>query len=182
MKKKYRVELSQDERARLTELLRVGKCIAYKRTHAQILLLVDQGEHGPAEPDQRVAEVCCVALNTVANVRKRLVTRGVDAALNRKKQDRPSRLPRFDGAAEARLTQLACGPAPDGRSRWTLELLAEHAVALNIVETVSPETVRRTLKKRAQAAPQQVLVHPEKAQRVVRLHDGERPGGLPQAV
>lgn len=88
-----------------------------------------------------------VHARTIAGVRERLVEQGLEAALNRKKQQRPSREPKLDGKAEARLIALRCGEPPEGRMRWTLQLLADKLVELNVVESVSYETVRRVLKK-----------------------------------
>jgi len=145
MQKKYIVRLSDEERAQLTELTRKGKAAAYKIRHAHILLKADAD--GPAWTDERIAASFSVSVNTVRGVRQRLVEHGLEAALNRKPQAHPSRMPRLDGAGEARLLALRCSTPPAGRARWTLRLLAEQAVALEIVETISHETVRQTLKK-----------------------------------
>jgi transposase len=145
MNKKYIVRLSDEERSPLTELTRKGKAAAYKIRHAQILLKADT--NGPAWTDERIAESFSVSLNTVQGVRQRLVEQGLEAALNRKQQVRPSRSPRLDGEGEARLIALRCSEPPAGHARWTLRLLADQAVALDIVETISHETVRQTLKK-----------------------------------
>jgi len=145
MHKKYIVRLSDEERAQLTELTRKGKAAALKIRHAHILLKADA--HGSAWTDAKIAESFAVSVNTVLGVRQRLVEHGLEAALNRKPQQRPSRTPRLDGEGEARLIALRCGEPPAGHARWTLRLLADQAVALDIVETISHETVRQALKK-----------------------------------
>jgi transposase len=145
MNKKYIVRLSNEERRQLTELTSKGKAAAYKIRHAHILLKADAD--GPAWTDAKIAESFSVSVNTVLGVRQRLVEQGLEAALNRKQQDRPSRAPRLDGAGEARLIALRCSEPPAGHARWTLRLLADQAVALEIVEAISHETVRQALKK-----------------------------------
>lgn len=157
--KKYVVELAEVERAELSTLVDRGKVAAHKRRHAQILLKADQGEHGPAWTDERVAEAFEVHPNTVRGIRQRFVEEGLQAALNRKKQrNRKGPPPRLDGAQEARLIALACGPAPEGRARWTLRLLADKVVELGIVDKpIAHQTIWERLKKRAQAPPLAVL-------------------------
>jgi transposase len=145
MNKKYIVRLSDAERAQLTALIRKGKAAAYKIRHAHILLKADAA--GPAWTDARIAESFSVSVNTVLGVRQRFVEQGLEAALNRKPQAQPSRAPRLDGEGEARLIALRCSTPPDGHARWTLRLLADQAVALEIVEAISHETVRQVLKK-----------------------------------
>jgi len=145
--KKYIVTLTADERTYLSELTRTGKTAAYKLTHARILLKADQAEGGPAWPDEQIAQALEVSVATIERLRQRFVEQGLEAALCRKKQDRPSRQPILDGAAEARLIALACSQPPKGRARWTLRLLADQLVELEVVEAVSHETVRQTLKK-----------------------------------
>lgn len=147
MNKRYVVKLGKDERRELSELVKKAKIAAKKRTHAQVLLLVDSGKHGPAWTDVAIAEACQVTVRTVENIRKRLVLEGLEAALNRKKQTRPSRGKILDGEKEAKVVALCCGSAPSGHARWTLRLLAERVVELDIVESISHETVRRCLKK-----------------------------------
>ena len=147
MAKKYLVTLTADERERLTGLVSAGKRSALTLTRARILLKADQADGGPAWDDARIAEALDCGLRTVERVRQRFVERGLEPALGRKPQDRPSRERRFDGAAEARLIALACSPPPDGRARWTLKLLADKLVELEVLDAVSDETVRRVLKK-----------------------------------
>jgi transposase len=144
---KYVVRLSAEERQELEEVLRKGKAAAQRRRHAQILLKVDEGPLGPAWTNDRTAEAVGVSAQTVINVRRRLVERGFAAALGRKKQARPFRAIVLDGEKEARLIALACGKPPAGHARWTLRLLADRLVELQVVESVSLETVRKALKK-----------------------------------
>jgi transposase len=144
---KYKVTLTAEERGQLHDLIRAGKAAAKKLTHARILLKADAAEGGPAWPDERIAEAVDVSTDTIGRVRQRFVEEGLEAALVRKKQDRPSRERTLDGRAEARLIALACSAPPAGRKAWTLRLLADRLVELEIVETVSHETVRRVLKK-----------------------------------
>lgn|SRR5512134_528235 len=141
---KYRVYLSDDERATLRELLAGGVLPTRQLTRARILLKAD--ENGPAWTDNQIATALEVSGNTVAKVRRQFVSEGLSGALER---HRPQRTYRrcLDGAGEAYLIALACGPAPDGHSQWTLRLLAERLVELGYVEQVSYETVRRVLKK-----------------------------------
>ena len=146
MKKLYRVTLTAGERAHLQELLSKGKAAARTLAHARVLLKADEGVDGPRLTDEQIAEAVEVNRSTVERVRMRCVEEGVEAAL----RPRPSRQlhPRkLDGVQEARLVTLACSPAPKGRGRWSLRLLADKLVELEIVDDISHETVRQTLKK-----------------------------------
>src|SRR5436190_17576258 len=145
--KKYLVTLTAEERDRLTGLVSAGKRSALTITRARILLKADQADGGPAWDDARIAEALGCGHRTVERVRQRFVEQGLDAALSHKPQDRPSRERTLDGAAEARLIALACSATPDGRKAWTLRMLADELVELEVVESVSHETVRRVLKK-----------------------------------
>jgi transposase len=148
MKKVFVVRLANEERLGLESLVRKGKKVsALKVTRARILLKADQGDKGEAWTDAEIAEALDVAPKSVFNIRRRWVEEGLDAALSRKKQERPSRLRKLDGKAEAKLVATCCGPAPKGRARWTLRLLADKLVELDAVESISPETVRGSLKK-----------------------------------
>ena len=149
--KRYRVKLTSEERTQLTELLSKGKAAARTLTHARILLKADEGVAGPRLSDEAIAEALDVNRSTVERVRTRCVEEGFEAAL----RPRPSRQvhPRkLDGVQEAHLVTLACSPAPNGRGRWTLRLLADTLVELEIVDGISHETVRQTLKKTVMAA------------------------------
>lgn len=145
MNKRYIVRLTTEEREGLDALVKRGKGQAYKIKHANILLAVDAD--GPGWPDEGAAEAFRCHVGTVRNVRQRFVEQGLERALARKPQAEPSRQRILDGRGEVRLTALACSQAPDGRSRWTLKLLADKLVELDVVETISEQTVRRALKK-----------------------------------
>jgi len=145
MNKKYLVRLDDAERSFLKKMVRKGKAAAYKIKHANILLKVDAD--GPEWSDEETAEAFGCHPNTVRNVRQRLVEQGFEEAVERRKQEQPSREKIFDGKKEARLIATSCSQPPEGRRAWTLELLADRVVELKIVETVSPSTVGRTLKK-----------------------------------
>ena len=146
MKKKYIVTLTQEEREMLQEMLSRGKAAARKLTHARILLKADAADGGPNWNDERIAEGLEVGRATVERVRKEFVEEGLEAALERRKPRRVY-LRKLDGDGEAHLVALACGKPPEGRSRWTLQLLADRMVELQYVEEISYQTVRRTLKK-----------------------------------
>jgi transposase len=145
--KRYVVTLTAEEREQLYELITVGKAAARKLMHARILGKADAAPGGPDWPDDRIAEAFGVSTATVGRVRRRFVEHGLEAALVRKTQDRPSRPRKIDGRAEAHLIALACSPPPDGRAEWTMQLLADRLVALRVVDAVCDETVRRVLKK-----------------------------------
>jgi transposase len=147
MKKTFVVRLTEAERLELDALVCKGKASALSIARARILLKADQGKQGEAQTDAQVAEALSVAAKTVFNVRRRWVEEGLEAALRRKKQDGPSRARKLDGVAEAKLVATCCGPAPQGRARWTLRMLAGKLVELEVVPSISAETVRSTLKK-----------------------------------
>ena len=145
--KKYLVTLTPDERDHLGDLLRKGKASALVLTRARILLKADQAEGGPALDDGAIADELEVGLRTISRVRRRFVERGFEDCVRRKKQDRPSRVRTLDGAAEAKLIAVACSDPPDGRAAWTMQMLADKLVELEVVEAISDETVRRAMKK-----------------------------------
>jgi hypothetical protein len=139
---KYAVRLTEEERAHLRTLIGQGAAPARKLTHARILLKADQGEGGAAWADAAIAGALEIHSATVGRVRRSFVEQGLDAALVRKAPDRV--YPRvLDGAAEAHLIALVCSDPPAGRERWTLRLLADELVRLEVVETISHETIRR---------------------------------------
>ena len=145
-KTKYVVELTEAERAQLRTLIGSGEAPARMLTHARILLKANQGEGGAAWTDAAIAGALEVHPTTVARVRRAHVETGLDAALARKAPDRV--YPRvLDGVAEAHLIAVACSDPPTGRERWTLRLLADELVRLEVVPAVSYETVRRTLQQ-----------------------------------
>jgi transposase len=145
--KKYKVTLEPEERQALHDLIAAGKAAARKLTHARILLKADAAEGGPAWRDEQIAEALEVSPATVERVRQRFVEQGLDAALDRKLRDHPARPPKLDGRAEARLIALACSAPPEGRAVWTMQLLADKLVELEVVDSISDETVRVALKK-----------------------------------
>lgn len=145
MNKKYIVRLTNEEREDLRALISKGRAAANKIKHANILLKVDAD--GEVWTDERAANVFSVHPNTVRGIRQRFVEEGLDSALNRRKQSWPSRKPLLDGEKEARLIALRCSEPPQGYARWTLHLLADNLVALKVVESISHETVRQSLKK-----------------------------------
>ena len=147
MAKRYRVELAETERTELKQLTRRNRTGAKKFIHARTLLLCDSGPHGPAWPNARVAEALGVTSRTVENTKRRLVEGGMDVALNRKKRETPPRESIFDGAKEARLIALACSSPPEGRKRWTVRLLAEQLVLLEVFDHISKSSVQNALKK-----------------------------------
>ena len=144
--KRYRVRLSAEEQEELKGLVSRGRAAAYKQTHARILLLVDEAPEDGAMKDEEIARVLKVGSATVERIRRRCVEEGVEAALGRRQQ--VNRRPRkLDGDGEARLVAMACSQPPEGRAGWTLQLLADRLVECEIVESISTETVRQTLKK-----------------------------------
>ena len=146
MARKYRVTLSAAERDELTALLGKGKVSARKLAHARVLLQVDESTTEAGSTDEQAAQALNLSRRTVERVRERFVEQGLAAALLPKPSTR--RYERaFDGAQEAQLIALACSAPPAGKSRWTLRLLAEQAVEWKIVDAVSHESVRQTLKK-----------------------------------
>jgi transposase len=147
MKKKYPVILSEAERDQLKSLIAAGTAPARKLTHARILLKADQSTEGPGWVDEQVADAVETSQPTVARVRKQYFEEGLEAALNRRPPNRVYQR-KLDGKQEARLIALACSEPPEGQARWSLRVLADKLVELEIVEEeVSYQTVRRTLKK-----------------------------------
>ncbi len=142
----YRIVLTEEQRAELRTLIGSGVGMARTLTHARILLKADHGDGGPGWSDAAIAGALDVNASTVLRVRRQFVTDGLAAALHRKRPDRVY-AHRFDGEAEARLIAITCSTPPDGQARWSLRLLADEVVRLEVVEAISHETVRRTLKK-----------------------------------
>ena len=145
MNKKYIVRLSEAERETCRDVVKRLKGSSQKVRRAQILLKADAD--GPGWIDQRIAEAFDCRVQTVENLRKTLVTEGFEATLERKKRESPPTPPRLDGEQEAKLIALRLGKPPAGYGQWTLRLLADQLVELEIVDSISPETVRQTLKK-----------------------------------
>ncbi len=151
MPAKYIVRLDPDQRHRLDRLTRAGRTHARAIQHARILLLSDAADDGPAWTDEKIADALHCGTATVARIRRRFVTEGLDEAL-RVRKALPGRPPKIDGVAEAHLIALACSEPPQGRARWTVRLLADRFVSLGVEEgwlaaPVSRETVRQRLKK-----------------------------------
>ena len=178
MAKRYRVTLTAEDRETLSGMISRGKADARKLAHARVLLQADASEGAPGWPDTRIAEAVRVSVRKIERVRQRFVEEVLEAAL----PPRPS--PRvyarkLDGAQEAKLVALACSGPPEGRKRWTLRLLAERMVELEVVPDLSHETVRQTLKKEcAQTAPAADVVHSAQVLGRVRVPHGRRAGGL----
>jgi hypothetical protein len=146
MRKQYVVRLAEAEVASLRTLIGRGDAPARVQAHARILLKAKRGEAGAEWTDGAISAALEVDPTTVARVRTLYVTDGLEAALHRKAPDRAYRR-KLDGAQEARLVAVACSAPPAGRKRWTLRLLADRLVELEVVETVSYETVRPTLEQ-----------------------------------
>jgi len=152
MQKVYVVQLSDEEREKLQDLIKKGnrkkgqRPSALKLTRSRILLKADQADGAPAYTDAEIAEALDVSSKTVFNVRKKWVELGLEQALERRPQLNRRR-PKLDGKAEAKLIACSCGPPPKGRNKWTLRLLADRAVELELVDSISHEAVRQTLKK-----------------------------------
>ena len=144
--KKYKITLTEEERIELGKLTSKGKIVARKLIHAQILLLADEAGERTSLKDAEIAKAQNISRLTVERVRKRFVEEGIYSALNPKVQT--CRIPKkLDGKAEAFLIATVCSSAPEGRSNWTLQLLANKLVECDIVDSISRECVRQTLKK-----------------------------------
>ena len=143
---KFRVALTKDERQQLSALISTGKAAAAKLLHARILLKADQAPGGPTWTDEQIAGALDGSVSTVRRVRQSFVEEGFEAALHRKKPT-GRQFRKLDGAQEAHLIALACSAPPEGRARWTLNLLADKLVELNVVDSITGECVRNTLKK-----------------------------------
>jgi hypothetical protein len=180
--KRYVVKLSGEERERLDALVRVGKHPTRLLTKARILLKADASEAGEGWSDSQIAAALDTSTDTVARTRQQLVEEGFEAVLVRKHSPASARPRIFDGAAEAKLIALACSEPPKGRKRWTLQLLEEAVVELNIVERASDNTIGRTLKKHSQTAPAETMGHSAGCQCGVRSQHGRCAGGISSAA
>ena len=175
MRKRYIVDLTAAERAELRSVIRKGIASARRLTRARVLLLADEGK-----TDERIAAALQLHPTTIERIRQRFVAGGVERAL--RDQPRPGGRAKLDGKQEAFLIALACSAPPNGRARWTMQLLADRLVALEIVDAISDETVRRTLKKeRPQTLAQEALVHCG-GRRRFRLAHGRRARSLRSAL
>lgn len=178
---RYHVTLTPEERS-LLHKYRQGKHKARSALIATALLMLDEGKvHTTGEEPisiEKAAELLQVSERSLNNWKRKFVEEGLDFALGRKVRDTPPRPIVFGGDFEAKIIALACTDPPDGRARWTVRLLAEKAVELEIVPTVSTMTVQRALKKLASASQKQVLENPQRAQCLLRKPDGGRSGCL----
>jgi transposase len=147
MPKRYRITLEAEERAQLEQLLSKGKADVRRLKHAQILLAADESPGGPSQKDEQIATAVNVGQATVERIRRRFVEEGLELALSPYRTPQRVYKTKLDGEQEAHLIAIACSAPPDGRSRWTLSLLADQMVELKHVDSVSRETVRQTLKK-----------------------------------
>jgi transposase len=144
---KYIVKLTQEERENLLNLIKTGKASANKLTHARILLMTDESDHNKLKrTDTEIGKLLHVSYKTVARIRQRFVEEGFESALLRKPHSNPKSR-KIDGDREAYLIALCCSKPPEGRNRWTLKLLANKLVEMEIIEEISPTTVGRVLKK-----------------------------------
>ncbi len=170
--KLYHINLTEEEREELVvRFTTTVRHAARKVVHARILLKGNEGLK-----DEKIAEHLDVSVCTVERVRKRYTLEGITAALNPKK--RPPRKPKLDGEGEARLVQIACSAPSDGRQRWNLHLLADKLVELEVVDSISYETVRQRLKKRIKTLANTAILHPACSERRVRSGNGRRARGL----
>jgi hypothetical protein len=147
MATKYSVILSPDERIWLEEITHKGKNSAAKVMQARALLLCDAGENGAAWSVQRISEALGISCGTINNLKKNVVIEGLEKAFERKQRTSPPRQIKYDGSFDAHVVALACSEPPAGRQRWTVRLLAEEIVELQIVPEVSHMSIHRALKK-----------------------------------
>ena len=180
--KKYVVILSDAERIRLNDLISKGKSPAKRLLKARILLKADVSEAGSGWSDSRIIEALETSVSMVYRVRRQLVEEGFEAVLHRKRRALPAVQRIFDGEKEAKLIALACSRPPHGRVRWTLRLLEEKVVELNIVDRASDNTIGRTLKKCPPPPSQGTMGHPAQGQQCVRSGHGRRAGRLHAAT
>lgn len=170
MNKKYVVRLTDEERGELLEVVKKLKGTSQKVRRAQVLLKADAD--GPNWTDERIAEAYACRIRTVEKLRQRLVERGFHEAFHGVKPRKPATEKLLDGEQEAKVIALRLGPPPKGYANWTLRLLARKVVELEIVESISHETVRRTLKKRHDQPQNRILGDPAGSRRRIRGRDG----------
>jgi hypothetical protein len=145
---KYRVTLTKEERETLQNLIRIGNTAGYRIRHAQILLALDEIPVNELWTDEKIGKAYRAHIRTIGNIRKRFVEKGIEAALERKVSETPPFI-KIDGEAEAKIIALTCGTPPEGRSRWTLKLLADKAVEMGILDSISDHGIGDMLKKTA---------------------------------
>lgn len=148
MNKKYRIHLLPEERRELERIVAAGKVAVTKRQRAQILLATDEDHPGGALPDRDAARAFDVSISTVERTRRALTEHGLKMAVQGRAPQRKSPRAKLDSHTEAQLVATASGPPPAGRRRWTLRLLGDQMVALGLIDSISPQTVSRTLKKK----------------------------------
>ena len=146
-KKKHHIKLESDERERLAKLAGSQKAAALKVKRAKAMLAMDCGENGPAKSDPEASAISALSIRSLERLRQRVCEAGPLAALERKPRLSPPVEPKVTGEVEARMVQIACSQAPDDCARWTMKLIAERLIELEVVESISSETVRTTLKK-----------------------------------
>src|SRR5258707_4910413 len=176
--KKYVVRLSVEEREQLQTLIRKGKSSAKRLLKARILLKADVSERGEGWSDSKIIEALETSESMVYRARKQLVEEGFEAVLSRKQRALPAVPPIFDGEKEAKLIALACSKPPKGRARWSLRLLENKVVELNIVDRASDSTIGRVLKKHSQTSSPGAVGHPAEGQQRLRGRHGRRAGCL----
>jgi len=162
-RKIYRIKLTDEEREAFTRIA-IGKrgrlnIAAWKVQRANAMLKCDESDKGPAWRDQQIAEACGVTTRSLENWRKQAAERGPLSLLKRKQRETPPTPPILDGEKEAQLTKIACSTPPEGRSRWTLQLLADRLVELKVVDAISADTVGRVQKKRVETVAALDVVH-----------------------
>jgi putative transposase len=178
MSKHIHIHLSAEERSYLDKLTRSGSLPVRVERRVRILLLSDRSL-GQSRTDEQVAEAVMVNHATVGRVRKRFASEGLDSALYEK--PRPGQPPKITGDVEAHLVVLACSDAPEGHDRWTLQMLADKLVELELVESISSVAIYKRLKKRSETMAGKLLVH-QQAKRQVRLQDGRRARCIPSSL
>ena len=150
-KVKYQVHLTDEERNNLLDLVTKGTATARAIMRANVLLALDKNSPGGRKSEEQIAELFHVHRQTVHNIRKTYAENGITSAIGRKKRETPPVEPKITGEVEAKIIALSCSSPPEGRSRWSLRLLADKAVELNFIGSISHEAVGRLLKKRTQA-------------------------------
>lgn len=175
LKGKFRVSLTEEERDWLSAVVSKGKAAARKLVRARILLLADESEAGPAKSDIEIVDALDCGVRTVERVRKKFVTESLEQAISTQPQPpRPDKV-KIKGDVQEQMIQIARSDPPEGRSHWTVQMIADQLVALQCVETVGTETVRCALKKRHCALGREDVVFSQGEQPRVRLADGRCP-------
>lgn len=152
-KVRYHVRLSEDERKTLLKIVSKGSASAKSIMHANVLLAADENSAGGRKSESEIAEFFHIHLQTVHTIRRQYSEKGLQAALGRKKRQTPPVEPKITGEVEAKIIALSCSSPPPGRSKWSLRLLADKAVELRFIDSISHEAVGRLLKKRTETAP-----------------------------